>query len=170
MPGALGGRGVDLTDLRLLGPGAAGPDRDLPGLEGLRNLADEVDMQKAVLEDRTAYLDVVGKLEAPLEGAPGNAAVENLATLGVLGPVALHVQDAFLCLDGKVLVREAGDGEGDAVGILTGPLDVLGRIGVAILRPRELVEQREDAVEADGRAIERAEIESSHLMSSLERR
>ena len=60
------------------------------------------------------------------------------------------------------LLGEAGDGHGDAVGVLAGALDVVGRIGLAAVRLRERVEHREEPVEADGRAIERGKINVTH--------
>ena len=72
-----GDLGLDLLDL-----GAV--DRDGARLRGLRDLAYEVDMQESVLEARALHLDVVGELEAALEGARGDAAIKDIAAfLGV---------------------------------------------------------------------------------------
>ena len=54
-------------------------DRDLAGLHRLGDLADEIDVEEAVLEARAGHLDMVGELEAALEGARGDAAIEHLA-------------------------------------------------------------------------------------------
>ena len=54
-------------------------DLDLAGLGGLGDLADEVDMEEAVLQARALHLDMVGELEAALEGARGDAAIKDLA-------------------------------------------------------------------------------------------
>ena len=51
-------------------------------------------MQQAVLEVGALHLDVVGELEAPLEGARGDAAVQELALL-VLG--LLLAADVSVC-------------------------------------------------------------------------
>src|SRR5262245_25943112 len=46
-------------------------DGDGAGLEALGHVAHEVDVQEAVLQVGTLYLDVVGQLEAALEAARG---------------------------------------------------------------------------------------------------
>ena len=78
--GSRGGYAATLAsicfDLRL-----AAADGDRAGLHRLGNLADEIDVEEAVLEARALHLDVVGELEAALEGAGGDAAIEDLACL-----------------------------------------------------------------------------------------
>ena len=69
------GRLFDLGDL-----GAA--NRDLPGFLRLGNLAGEINMQQAIGKIGSRHLDVVGELEAPLEGARRNALIENLRLFG----------------------------------------------------------------------------------------
>ena len=64
----------DLDHLRL-----AVADRDLARLLRLGNLAHEVDVQEAVLERGALHLDIVGKLEHPLESARRDALIEHLA-------------------------------------------------------------------------------------------
>ena len=58
-------------------------------------------MQETVLQRRALHLDVVGELEAALEGACGDALIERLAallvSLGLL--VAADRQRVFLDLD-----------------------------------------------------------------------
>src|SRR6266852_6289165 len=64
----------------------AGGDLDRPRLHRLGDLADQLDMQHAVVEAGADHLDGVGELEAALEGAAGDAAVEVLrAVLLLLG-------------------------------------------------------------------------------------
>src|SRR6266571_4262808 len=63
---ALRGSGLGVDDLR-----RAGTDRDLARLHGLGNLADEIDVKQSVLQARALDLDVVGELEAALEGTRG---------------------------------------------------------------------------------------------------
>ena len=60
-----------------------GADLDLPRLEGLGHLADEVDLEQAVDQPRAVDTDVVGELEAALEGAAGDAAVQIAARVGL---------------------------------------------------------------------------------------
>ena len=109
-------------------------DRDLAGLHRLRDLADEVDVEQAVLEACAGDLDMVGKLEAALEGAGGDAAVEHLAAalLLLFLLLALDRQDVLLGLDVEVALAEAGDRQGHAVGVLAGALDVVGRVGLRL--------------------------------------
>src|SRR3546814_2963753 len=73
--------GLVLQHLGLLASG----DGDAPRPLGLGDLAHQLDGEQAVLELRTGHLDVVGKVEAPLEGTGGDAAME------ILHPVLLGV-------------------------------------------------------------------------------
>ena len=131
----------------------------LRGFIASGSLADEVDVQEAVLQRRARHLDVVGELEAALEGAGGDAAIEHFTALLALlfVPLALHHEHVFLRLDVDVALAEACDGHGDAVGVLVAPLDVVGRIGLRRFAvPPGRIEQAEQTVETDGRTIERA--------------
>src|SRR5688500_2185968 len=56
-------------------------DRDLARLLRLGDLAHEVDVQEPVRELGARDLDIVGKLEAALEGAGRDALIEHLAGL-----------------------------------------------------------------------------------------
>src|SRR5262249_61596023 len=76
-------------------------------------------------------------------------------------------QRVLLRLVGAVVRGNAGDRERDAVGVLAGPLDVVGRIGRATVEARNLVEHREEPVESDGGTIEGSKIERTHGISSL---
>src|SRR5262245_6810541 len=167
-----GNRGApfDRTDsLRSLGfdhLAVAVADRDLARLLRLGNLAHEIDVQESVLEARALHLDVVGKLEDALERAGRDALIEHL-TDGLLVLrlfLAFDRQRVFLRFDRKLVLAEAGHRHRDAVGILAGPLDVVGRIARSGL---EAVEHGEQSVETDGRTIEGSKIESSHGITSL---
>ena len=76
MPAAASARGVERALARcllsslldLLGRGA-GADRDRPRPHALRQVPHQVDVEQPVLEVGALHLDVVGKLEAPLEAA-----------------------------------------------------------------------------------------------------
>ena len=120
-------------------------------------------MEQAVLEAGAGDLDILGKLEAQLEGALGNAAMEEftglLGRLGSLG--ALDGQGVFLALDDDVALGEAGHRDRDAVGVIAELLDVVGRVGLGFLAD-EAVEAVEQPVEADGRAIEGGKIDGLH--------
>ena len=69
-------------------------------LHGLGNVAHEVDVKQAVLQRRALHFDVVGELEAALEGARGDAAIEELAFLLLLAGLllALHGEHVLLRL------------------------------------------------------------------------
>src|SRR5580658_2549864 len=150
--------------------GVAVGDADLARLRRLRDLAHEIDVQEPVLERGASDLDMLGELEDALERARRDALIEHLALLllglGLL--LALDRQGVLLGLDRDLGLGKARNRERDAVGVLAGTLDVVGRIGrAAILEARYLIEHRKEPVESDGRAIEGSKIESTHGISSL---
>jgi len=121
-------------------------------------------MEQAVLERGVLHLHEIGKLEGPLEGARRDAAIEHLGLVLVIfigGFFALDRQRVFLGDDRKFALRKAGDRDADAIGVLAGALDVIGRIAGAAVG-RCLVEQGKEAVEADGGTIKRGEIIGTH--------
>ena len=77
--------------------------------------------------------------------------------------LALDGQRVLFRFDREVAFAEAGDRDRDAIVVLAGALDVVGRIA---RRGFKAVEHREQPVEADGRTIEGSKIESSHGISS----
>src|ERR1700724_178343 len=56
----------------------AGGYRNAAGLLGLGNLANEIDVEQAVLERGVFHHHEIGKLERPLEGARRDAAIQPL--------------------------------------------------------------------------------------------
>ena len=56
----------------------AGGDRNAAGLLGLGNLANEIDMEQAVLERGVLHHHEIGKLEGAFEGARRDAAIQHL--------------------------------------------------------------------------------------------
>src|SRR6185437_12906281 len=110
-------------------------DGDLPGFLALGQLALQLDMEEAVLEIGAGDLDIFGKLETQLEGALGNAAMEEFAGLLVafLTLPALDRQAVLLGLNGDLVGRKAGDGDRDAIGVIADLLDVIGRVGFGLL-------------------------------------
>ena len=110
-------------------------------------------MQQAVFHVGAGHLDVIGKLEDALEGARGNALIKNIACLFFLDLfLAGDGECVFLHRDRKVVFAKAGDSNRDPVGIFAGPLDIIGRItrrGAV----KSLIDQGEEAVEADGRTV-----------------
>src|SRR6185369_3415905 len=152
-------RGRHLLCLGCLG----GADGDGAGLEPLRDVADQLDMEQAVLEVGALHLDVVGELEAPLEVARGDAAVQVLALLVVRLLGAGDGERLLLEVDADLVLGEARHRHRDAVVVLAKPLDVVGRIaGRGLVKPGHRVEQVEKPVEADGGAIEGSKIDGSH--------
>ena len=114
-------------------------------------------MEQPVAKLGALHLDEVGQLEAALEGPRGDAAVKNLAAVlfGVLVLLALDRQHVAVRLDRDVLVGKARYGHRDAIGIVAGALDIVGRIALAAFRLRERIKHREEPVEADGGTVER---------------
>jgi hypothetical protein len=155
-----GGNGVVLNLLRLIVLSErrrtiVGCDLDPAWLELLRDFALQRDCQQAVLEARARDLHMISKAEALLEGAGGDAAMENLHALRLRMLLAVHEERAFL-LDDLDLVRcEARDRHGDAVLIVLNLLDVVGRPSHGL----DLVEHVEQTVEANRRAVERRKVE-----------
>src|SRR5262245_43832651 len=125
-------------------------DGNAARLQALRDIAHEVDIEEAVLEVGTLHLDVVGELEAPLDRAGGDAAVQELALLVIgllLGADAEHL---LLDVDMDLVLAEAGHRHGDPVLVVGEPLDVVGRIGGrAGVEAGHGVEQVEEPVEAN---------------------
>src|SRR3984893_18582098 len=161
------GGGLGRLDLQNL---AGARDRDRPGLHCLRDLTHKVDVQEPVLQPCALDQNMVGKLDATLEGPLGNALVEHVA--GLLLVVGLFLaadrQRVFLPFDRKIGVGEPGDCDRDAKGVLAAPLNIIGRIaGHRAFHAAELVEHGEHPVEADSRTVEGSEIECTHSMTSL---
>jgi hypothetical protein len=91
-------------------------------------------VQQPVLERSVLHDYEIGQLENPFEGARGDTAIEHLGVfLAVLvgGLLALDGQRVFLRDDRQLALREAGYRDGDAVGVIAGALDVVGRIAGA---------------------------------------
>ncbi|CAH1663905.1 hypothetical protein CHELA20_52492 [Hyphomicrobiales bacterium] len=157
-----------LDHLGLDGFGRLRGDRDEARLLGFRNLAYEIDVKESVLKDRALDEDMVGELEAALEGASGNALIEDIWLLFTVRNLLLATdgEGVLLHLDAEVFIREARDSDRDAIVVLAGPLDVIGRIGRRAVDARRLVEQREKPVKADGGTIEGGKIKLTHSISS----
>ena len=88
-------------------------------------------MEQAILERGVLHHHEIGKLESPLEGARRDAAIEHLGFVVAVfigGFLALDRQRVFLRDDREFALREAGNRNGDAVAVLAGALDIVGRI------------------------------------------
>ncbi len=79
----------------------AGADRDFARLQLFRNFANQFDLQQAVGQRGILHLHVIGKLEAALEGAASNAAIQKRAVGGVVVVALLLALD-----DQRVFVRD----------------------------------------------------------------
>src|SRR5690606_10346586 len=119
-----------------------------------------VHMEEAVLKVGTFHLDMIGKLEAALEAASRNTAME-IGHIFRLIAAASDGQHVLLYLDLEVGLAKACHGDRDAIGILAGPLNVIGRIGGAGVA-RHGIEQRLKLVEADGRTVKGGKVEIPH--------
>jgi len=142
-------------------------DRNAARLLGLGDLADEIDMQQAVLERGVLHGHEVGQLEHTLEGSRRDAAVKHFGIfLGILVGdfLALDRQRVFLGDDRKLALRKAGNCNADAIGVLAGALDIIGRVAGAAVGGG-LVEQLEETVEADRGTIEGGKVKGTHESS-----
>jgi hypothetical protein len=132
----------------------ASPIVDLAGLRLLRHLADQVDMEQAVVEARAIDLHVVGEAEAALEGAPGDAAVQiaALRLLVFLLRLARNHQRVLLHGDVDLVAREPRHRHRQAVGVFAGRLDIVRRVGGSgRVNARGAVDQASETIEADRR-------------------
>src|SRR6185503_18499773 len=152
--------------IRLVGQrrlGGLALDLDRPGLLLLRDLTLQLDGQQAVGELRPDDLHMVGELEAALEVAAGDAAIEELlALVGVRRGLAGDQELVLLLRQVELGLGEARNRHDDPVGVVASLLDVVRGVAVGGLAG-DVVEQVEHTIEADGRAIERRIIESTHL-------
>ena len=119
-------------------------------------------MEQPVLELGSLHLDMLGELEAALERAAGNALVKDVLALRLVALFALarNGEHAVVQLHIQVLLGEPGHRNADAVMGLVGTFDVIGRVAVAGIVLRNLVQHVEQPVEADGRTEKRGKIES----------
>ena len=106
---------------------------------------------------------MVGELEAALEVAAGNAAIEILPlVLAVLLGLAGDQELVLLLGDVELGLAEARHGHHDTVGVVARLLDVVRGIAVGAGLAGHRIEQVEHAVEADGGAIKRRIVERTH--------
>jgi len=95
-------------------------------------------------------LDVIFEAEPVFKGARSDPLMKELL-LGRLDLLAGDGKEVLLRRDGDLVLREPGKGEGNAVGVLARPGDVVGRpIGLPF-ENSGVVEKIENAVEADAR-------------------
>src|SRR6185312_3123783 len=105
-----------------------------------------------------------GKLEDALKGARGDALIENFAVVLFRGLLfALDRQRVLFRLKRKFVFAETGDRDADAVIVLAGAFDVVGRVARGGL---EAIQHRKQPVKTDGGTIEGSKIECTHGISS----
>ena len=130
-------------------------------------------LNAAIGELRVVDANVVGQFEAALESAVGDAEVKDFTRAGFLALLADDDEQVLLRGDVEVVGTEAGDGDGDAIGILAAALDVERRVVVAAARSaRGILEQVEQVIEAHrgtaiGGKIKTVHGETNPLLSNL---
>ena len=107
-------------------------------------------MEQAVHEAGGLDLDMVGKLEATLERAPGNAAMQELRAFRLGLCLAFDGQRIVLDGDIDITLTETGNRHGDAVSVFAELFDIVGRVGNRFGGLGGL-ENAAEPVEADGR-------------------
>ena len=129
-----------------------GSYRDAPRLHRLGQLALQGDAQQAILEARGLHLHEIGKLEAPLEGAGGDTAVQIAVLVGgrFAGLASADEQLVRLGRDLDLVRPETGDGKRDPIAVLADPLEIIGRVIVPLVEAVAGFQKIEQAVE--GRA------------------
>jgi hypothetical protein len=105
----------------------AAVDGDPPRLHGLRDFADQFDLEQAVVKGRVLDLDVVCQVELALEVTGRDTPAKELA-FGFLGLAAFNGDDVLLCSDRDFIRRETRDRQRDLVTVFGQPFDVIGRI------------------------------------------
>src|SRR5262245_2547014 len=126
-------------------------------------------MQQAVLQLGALHLDKVRELEYALDRARRDALVEILTLRGFALCLLLAAdgERAFLGRDVDIGLGKASDGYRDAILIIAGAFDIVGRVARCTIMSGDLIEEREQPVKADGRAIEGSKIKRSHGISSF---
>src|SRR5262249_44897967 len=103
------------------------------------------------------------ELEAPLERTTGDAAIEQVLRSLLLRLLAGDRERALLRGDLDVVLAEAGDRHGDAIGVLAGPLDVVRRIARnMVVTAQSRIHQLREAIEADGGAEKGGKVVGTH--------
>src|SRR6185437_9782956 len=138
-------------------------NRNPAGFLFLRDDTLQLDVKQTVFELGAFDLHVLGKLEPALERAARNAVIEVRGLFGVLA-LARDVKHAIVHFDVQVFLAEAGHRNGNAIAILFGALDIVGRIA---LRGVCRIEQVQQPVIADGGTEQGSKIES-HVTTSFE--
>jgi len=140
-------------------------NRNPPRLQLFRNLALQLNGEQAILQVGLGHLHEVGEVEALLEGAGRNAAMQDLTLAVVLALLAGDHEGVLLLSHLDLVLGEAGHRHGDAILVIALLLDVVGRPVGHRLELAHLVEHVEQAVETDGHSIQRRKVvHHSHIL------
>src|SRR5579872_3285965 len=144
----------------LLSPAA---DIDLLWLHRFGDLAHKVDRQQSILQIRALHLDMVGKREAALERAVGDAAIDEIAVLALILLRLAAGDDEHVLLGGNVdlVGLESRNSKLDAIIVLALLDQVERRIIFLRLAERAVLEHVEQPIEANGGAPERRKVKST---------
>ena len=82
-------------------------------------------MQHAVKMARTCDTNMVGQMEAALEGTCGDATMQVSARRVFIGFLGGYNQCAVFNLDRQIFVRETGDGNRNTIGVVSGFFDIV---------------------------------------------
>src|ERR1700742_306728 len=108
-------------------------------------------MEEAVLDVGTFDDNVVGERKATLKRTAGDTAVQQFGLRGVGGDAAGYEQRVVLDGDVEVLGAKASHRHSQAIGVVSGFFDVVGGIGLNVLRRRCCINQPGQPIEADSR-------------------
>src|SRR5580704_12866879 len=108
-------------------------------------------MQEAMFKRCAFYLDIIGELEPTLEGTSCDALMQDFALflLGLFLFLAADQERGLLRLDRELGLGESGNGHANAIGVVAGSFDIVGRVTRGGVQTRDLIEQRKQAIEAD---------------------
>src|SRR5580704_4853935 len=107
-----------------------GSDRNRAGLFLFRDLALQLDRQQAIGKLRARDLHMVGKLEAALKIASGDAAIEKPRLVLTLRRLAADQKLVFLLGDVQLGFGKACDRHHDPVGVFASLLYVVRRVAI----------------------------------------
>jgi hypothetical protein len=124
--------------LRDLPGGSATADGDAPGLHGLGDFANEFNPQQTIVERGGPHLDVIGKVELPLEGTRRDALIE-IVVLVLVALATFHRQHVLLGRHGDLIRAETSQRQRDLVAVFSEPLDVVDPMGRRVVRRLGLV-------------------------------
>ena len=119
-------------------------------------------MQQAILQVCTINHNMVGEHEPALECPPGDAAIQHLTLLAVVGQLTGDHQRIVLDDHVQFIRTESRNRHGQAVGVLAGLLDVVGRIAWRLGGGSGCIHQASQPIEADGGTEQRSEVERCH--------